>query len=130
MYRLVLATCLLMILSLFWYSPQPVAAFAFRLGAIDEVDTAMTAAEASDLPTPQLFRIAIEQEGVIFGVIHPSEGFGIAKPEISLPEIAVPQPKQASKRQAIERHAPSRRLSGIELLLLRDTEVVAGQSSE
>ena len=130
MYRFVLTTCLLVFLSLFWCSNKLAMAFAFRLGPIDQVDTAMPGAAASDPPTPQLFRMAIGQEGVTLGVIHPYEGFRGSKPEISLPAIAVPQPDQAFERQATDPQTPLHRLSGVELLLLRDTQVVAGQPGE
>lgn len=129
MYRPILTSCLLMVLSLFWSFSEPVA-FTFRLGPIDEVDTTMPGTEPSDLPTPQLFRFAIGQDGVIFGVTHPSEGFGRFEPQISLPETAVSQPAPTSGPQASTRQSPPYRLSGVELLLLRDTQVVAGQPGE
>jgi hypothetical protein len=130
MYRFVLTSCLLVFLSLFWCSDKLAAAFAFRLGPIEQVDTAMPGAAASDLPTPQLFRMAISQEGVIFGVIHPDEGFGRPEAEISLPETILPQPVQHFERQAVDPQVSLHRLSGVELLLLRDTQVVAGEASE
>ncbi len=105
-------------------------AFTFRLGPLTEADAAIPGREASDLPTPQLFRIAIDQEDVIFGVTHPSEGFGVSEPAISLPETVVPQPVLATEEQADRNSSMPYRLSGVELLLLRNTQVVAEQPNE
>ena len=130
MYRPVFTIFLLVVLSLFWCFIRPAIAFTFRLGPVAEVDTTVPGTEASAPPTPQLFRIAIGQEGVIFGVTPPSEGFGTPEPEISLPEIVAPQSAQVSDGQAADRQLRPHRLSGVELLLLRDTQVVAEHAGE
>ncbi|MCZ6875327.1 MAG: hypothetical protein O7G88_17680 [bacterium] len=129
-YRFIMTTLLLTFLVITWCLRAQATAFTFRLGPLPETDAAIPGIEVSDLPTPQLFRIAIDQEDVIFGVIHPSEGFGVSEPEIGLPETVVPQPVLASEERADNNPSMPYRLSGVELLLLRDTQVVAGQSNE
>ena len=125
-----MTTLLLTFLGITWGLRAQATAFTFRLGPLTETDAAIAGTEASELPTPQLFRIAIDPHDVIFGVTHPSEGFGGFEPTISLPETAVPQPDLASEEQTDQDPPMPYRLSGVELLLLRDTQVVAGPASE
>lgn len=130
MYRPFRTMFFLVILTLVCCHSRQATAFTLRAGPLDEVETTMPGAGASDLTTPQLFRIAIRQDDIIFGVIHPSEGFGTPEPAIGLPQTALPQPAQTSASQAADRPASPHHLRGVELLLLRDTRVVVEQPGE
>lgn len=130
MHRPFRTTFLLVILMLVCCPGRQASAVTLRAGPLDEVTTTRVGPEASDLPTPQLFRIAIRQDDLIFGMLRPSAGFGRPEPTINLPETAVPPPARTSARRAAKRQASPHRLSGVELLLLRDTQVVAEQPGE
>jgi hypothetical protein len=129
-YRAIVATLLLMALAITWGVHRRNTAFTARLGPLPDAPATMFDLDEPDLPTPQLFRLAIDREGVVFGLIHPAEGFGVSGPELSLLKPVVPQPVLMPERRPANPPPGRYHLSGIELLLLRNTRVVAGQPNE
>ncbi len=129
MYRLTVSTMLITLSMLLWLSAHAMA-FTLRLGPVADADATVPGSESSDLPTPQLFRIKVGQDGVTLGTTHPSEGFGSPKPEIGIREVAVPQPTLKPEARQNSHPPTTYRLSGVELLLLRDTQVVVDRQAE
>ncbi len=77
MYRLTVSTMLITLSLLLWLNSYATA-FTLRFGPVAGADATVPGSESSDLPTPQLFRIKVGQDGVTLGTTHPSEGFGSA----------------------------------------------------
>ena len=124
MYRSTVSITLVTLGMILWLSAN-VMAFTLRLGPVTQAEPTVPGTESSDLPTPQLFRLAVGQDGVTLGATHPSEGFGSPDPGIRFRDQSVPQPTQKPVAQQASRPSTISRLSGAELLLLRKTQVVA-----
>ncbi len=126
---LTVSTMLVTLSMLLWLSTYAIA-FTLRFGPVAGADATVPGSESSDLPTPQLFRIKVGQDGVTFGTTHPSEGFGSPEPEIGIREVAVPQPIPKPEARQNSQPTTTYRLSGVELLLLRNTQVIADRQAE
>ena len=129
-YRAIVAMLLLTALAITWSVHRRSTAFTARFAPLPDAPAIRFDLDDADLPTPQLFRIAIDREGVVFGLIHAAEGFGVAGPEMRLLKPVVPQPVLIPERRTDDHPLVRYHLSGVELLLLRSTQVVAGQPNE
>ena len=112
-------------------------AFTLRFGTVAGATLTVPGSEDSDIPTPQLLRVAVDPSGVTLGAISPTDGYGTPEPALQLQkqkrivvpvtEMAVPT-QQAS--QQVENPTTAYQLSGAELLLLRKTSVVADRRTD
>ncbi len=112
-------------------------AFTLRFGTVAGATLTVPGSEDSDIPTPQLLRVAVDPSGVTLGTISPTDGYGTPEPALQLQkqkrivvpvtEMAVPT-QQAS--QQVENPTTAYQLSGAELLLLRKTSVVADRRTD
>ena len=112
-------------------------AFTLRFGRVAGATLTVPGSEDSDIPTPQLLRVAVDPSGVTLGTISPTDGYGTPEPALQLQkqkrivvpvtEMAVPT-QQAS--QQVENPTTAYQLSGAELLLLRKTSVVADRRTD
>ncbi len=110
-------------------------AFTLRFGTVAGAPLTVPGSEDSDIPTPQLLRVAVDPSGVTLGTISPTDDYGTPEPALQLQkqkrivvpvtEMAVPT-QQAS--QQVENPTTAYQLSGAELLLLRKTSVVAART--
>ena len=108
-------------------------AFTLRFGTVAGATLTVPGSEDSDIPTPQLLRVAVDPSGVTLGTISPTDDYGTPEPALQLQkrivvpvtETAVPT-QQAS--QQVENPTTAYQLSGAELLLLRKTSVVAART--
>jgi hypothetical protein len=109
---------------------QQTSAFTLGFGAIPDNSIGMSASEYSDVPTPQLIRIAIDPSGAKVGAISPTDGYRTSEPALRLrrhQRVPVSEPL-APQHQVAQQDRPAdaaHQLSGAELLLLRKTSVVA-----
>jgi hypothetical protein len=125
----------LIVLSTILLSSQRVTAFTLRFGMVAGATLTMPDSEDADIPTPQLFRVAINPSGAILGIISPTDGYGAPTPSLQLQkdtavtvtERAVAMPPAS---QQVEKSTTAYRLSGAELLLLRKTSIVADRRSD
>jgi len=126
MYHATVRMALVYIITAVWLSGSAMA-FTLRLGAVPRSHASSTfpSVEESDLPTPQLFRVAIDTHGVTLDAPHPSEGYTSSQPEIRYQEVQASSPADAPASQHVSIPATQPRLSGAELLVLRHTQVVA-----
>lgn len=107
-------------------------AFTLRLAPVavpgtlsDAPETAMT-----DLPAPQFFRFVIGPSGITLA-LDPAFARDVSLESVSgLEEIRAPQPATAPTTPQARTAPLPRRLSGIEALLLRQTEIVGDRQSE
>lgn len=105
-------------------------AFTLRFGPVAGATPTVPGSEDSDVPTPQLFRVAVNPSGIRLGTLSPPDSYGTSEPALQvqtppivpITETTAPQ-QQAS--QQVEQSPTAYRLNGAELLLLRKTSVVA-----
>ena len=105
-------------------------AFTFRLGPVAGTPSPVTAESESDLPTPQLFQVGIGQGGVVWGVTPHGTVTPAHVQAVHLQDTLTPEPLPSQAAQQVHDERVPRRLSGAELLLLRQTAIVAGQHSQ
>jgi hypothetical protein len=126
MYRLLHLT-LFAILVAMW--PGNVGqAFTLQLAPLSPAEATTPVSATADLPTPQLFRVALDARGLTLGVWPPAVGFQAPKIDVYRQDVPVPSPPQPVVMPDAQRTASSR-LRGVEVLLLRQTETVAGGES-
>ena len=126
---------MLIALSTILQSIHQATAFTLRFGTIASAAPTVPGSEDSDIPTPQLFRVAVDPSGVTLDTISPTDGYGTPEPALQLQkrivvpvtETAVPT-QQAS--QQVEKPTIAYQLGGAELLLLRKTSVVADHRTD
>ena len=108
-----------------WFGGTAMA-FTLRLGPVSDVDASSAAPVIgeTDLPTPQFFRMAIGQGGLTLGVERPSDKYALPEPEIRF-EKASASPANDHQFQQANNPFRASRLSGVELLLLRKTQMTA-----
>jgi hypothetical protein len=104
-------------------------AFTLQLGPMPPAESPMPSVTAADLPTPQLFRVALDSRGLTLGVVPPAVGFQTPKIDIHRQDVPVPQPSSLPVVQESQRR-DSPRLRGAEVMLLRQTEMVASEQSK
>jgi hypothetical protein len=80
---------------------------------------------ASDVPTPQLFRVAVSRNGVTLGSTPAIPKETPAVPDVRTQDEPPPRIASTPDTHVAQDIQPPRRLSGVELLLLRQTEMVA-----
>ena len=130
-----ITVAMLIALSTILLSIHQATAFTLRFGTIASAAPTLPGSADSDIPTPQLFRIAVDPSGVTLGTISPTDGYGTPEPALQLQkrivvpvtETAVPT-QQAS--QQVEKPTIAYQLGGAELLLLRKTSVVADRRAD
>lgn len=115
-------------------SPQATA-FTLRFGPVASTAHTVPGADNSDIPTPQLFRVAVDSGGATFATISPTEGYGAPQPALRLRKRnLVPRTETAAATQQaspqVEQSITAQRLSGADLLLLRKTSVVADRRAD
>lgn len=122
-------------LSTILLSSHRATAFTLRFGTVAGVTSTVPGSEASDIPTPQLFRVAIGPSGATLGTIAPTDGYGAPEPALQLQKrivVTVTETAVATQQasQQVEKPITAHRLSGAELLLLRKTSVVADRRAD
>ena len=125
----------LIALSTILLSSHRATAFTLRFGTIASATPTMLSSADSDIPTPQLFRVAIDPSGATLGVISPTDGYGAPEPALQLQKqtvVTVTKTAEATQQasQQVERSTTTHWLSGAELLLLRKTSVVADRRAD
>ena len=125
MYRVTIPLLLAITIAFFWLS-RPVNAFTLRLGPVSgpEASSSIPDVGGNELPAPQLLRMAISRNGMTFGVVHPSTGYQAPQTEIHYQDVQVSQAPVPQNSDQLSALATTPRLSGAELLLLRQTEIV------
>ena len=128
MYRMMIRIMILLNIITLWLGGEAMA-FTLRLGSVPgfDVSSALPAPEETDLPTPQLFRVAIGTGGVTLGATHPSEGYSTSLPEVRFQKERQAQSATGQESQHVSSASPTPRLSGAELLLLRRVNTVANR---
>jgi hypothetical protein len=121
---------MLIALSTILLSSHWATAFTLRFGTVAGATPTKPGSEDSDIPTPQLFRVAIDPSGATLGIISPTDGYGAPEPALQLqkPTVVTVTERAVATQQAsqqVEKSITAHRLSGAELLLLRKTSVVA-----
>lgn len=106
------------------------AAFTLRVGPVTHTAPIVPGSENSNIPTPQLFQVAVDTKGATLGTIAPTEGYGAPQPALRLRKRTVTPRSEtpvatSQVSQQVDNPATAHRLSGAELLLLRKTSVVA-----
>ena len=104
-------------------------ALTFRLGLVAGTPPPVAAESESDLPTPQLFRVGIGQGGVVWGGTPHGTVTPTHVQAVHVQDTLTPEPLPSQAAQQVHDERVPRRLSGAELLLLRQTEIDAGQHS-
>ena len=105
-------------------------AFTLRIGPVANSASTLADGQVSNLPTPQLFQVGVAPGGVTLGTVSPSDGFRAPEPVLQLEghPAVLPANKAALTQHAsqqVENPSTASQLSGVELLLLRKTSVVA-----
>jgi hypothetical protein len=77
------------------------------------------------VPTPQLFRLAVSRHGVTLGVTPALPKETPAVPDVRTQDEPPPRTASTLDTHVAQDTRPPRRLSGVELLLLHQTEMVA-----
>lgn len=126
MYRATIQLLIAMTIAVFWLGGHA-NAFTLRLGTVSgpEASSGILEVGRNDLPSPQLFRMALSRNGMTLGVVPPSTGYQAPQTEIHYQDVRAsqaPVPRAAEQLSAL---STTPRLRGTELLLLRQTEVVA-----
>ena len=126
---------MLIALSTILLSSHQATAFTLRFGTIASATPTVPGSEDSDIPTPQLFRVAVDPSGVTLGTISPTDGYGTQEPSLQLRKrIVVPITETAMPMQQASQHVEKTtiayQLSGAELLLLQKTSVVADHRTD
>ena len=121
---------MLIALSTILLSSHRATAFTLCFGTVAGVTTTVPGSKDADIPTPQLFRVAIDPSGATLGTISPPDGYGAPEPALQLQKrtiVTVTETAVATQQalQQVEKLTTAQRLSGAELLLLRQTSVVA-----
>jgi hypothetical protein len=116
-------------------SSHRATAFTLRFRTVAGVTPTVSGLEGADIPTPQLFRVAIDPSGATLGAISPIDGYGAPEPALQLQKqtvVTVTETAVATQQalQQVEKPATAHRLSGAELLLLRKTSVVADRRAD
>ena len=126
---------MLIALSTILLSSHRATAFTLRFGTVAGATPTVPGSADSDLPTPQLFRVAIDPSGATLGTISPIDGYGAPEPALQLQKqtvVTVTKTAVATQQalQQVEKPTTAHRLSGAELLLLRKTSVVADRRAD
>jgi hypothetical protein len=119
------ALCALIVL----WSGRSGYAFTLQLGPVPPAVETTPSVTATDLPTPQLFRVALDGRGITLGVVPPAVGFQTPRIELYRQDVPVSPPLEPSVVQEAQRQ-DSPRLRGAEVMLLRQTEMVASEPSK
>jgi hypothetical protein len=101
-------------------------AFTLQLAPLPPAEEMTPVSATADLPTPQLFRVALDARGLTLGVWPAAVGFQTPKIDVSRQDVPVPSPPQPAVMPNAQRTA-ALRLRGVEVLLLRHTETVASE---
>ena len=117
---------MLIALSTVLLSSHQATAFTLHFGTVTRATPIVPGSENSDIPTPQLIRVAVDPSGARLGTISPTDGYGTSEPALQLqtPNI-VPPSETTVPQQQVENSTTAYQLSGAELLLLRKTSIVA-----
>lgn len=126
MIRRILPITLLCTLVAVWPSAW-VQAFTLQLGPLPITAETTPGSATSDLPTPQFFRIAFDASGITLGVLPPTLGFQAPVIDISLQDVPVPRPSRPQVARDT-RQTGSSPLRGMEVLLLRQAEMMASEA--
>jgi hypothetical protein len=126
---------MLIALSTILLSSHRVTAFTLRFGMVAGATLTMPDSEHADIPTPQLFRVAINPSGATLVLISPTDGYRAPEPVLQLQKptvVTVTETAIATQQasQQVEKSTTAHRLSGAELLLLRKTSVVADRRAD
>jgi hypothetical protein len=130
MCRSVITPILIVISTIILLSHQATA-FTLRLSPVASPASALAEGQESDVPTPQLFQVGVAAGGVTLGTASPSDGFRAPEPVLQFEGHPVVSPANKATptqhaSQQVESPSTAPQLSGVELLLLRKTSVVAG----
>lgn len=107
-------------------------AFTLHIGSNSAIDgfnsTQMT--RGADVPTPQMFHVVIGQNGVSPGVPASSVGDPLAGSKVRFQVVRPPQTVATHNTPQGQNTVTAHRLSGAELLLLRQVHTVAEDQSQ
>jgi hypothetical protein len=101
-------------------------AFTLQLGVLPPAEETTSTSATADLPTPQLFRVALDARGITLGVVPSTVGFQVPTIDVSRHDVPSPPPSQPPVVQDTQR-TDSSRLRGAEVLLWRQAETVASE---